>query len=70
MTASTSLTKVELEKLRSEDTTLEKYVDLKDAVRKRNYEIKYEKGRGILYRIRNRVDGLGECSKQIMVPKT
>ena len=24
----------------------------------------------ILYRIRSRVDGLGECSKQIMVPKT
>ena len=25
---------------------------------------------GILQRIRNRVDGLGECSTQIMVPKT
>ena len=45
-------------------------MDLKDAVRKRDYEIKYEKRRGILYWIRSRVDGLGECSKQIMVPKT
>ena len=34
------------------------------------YEIKYEKLRGIFYRIRNRVNGLGECSKQIMVPIT
>ena len=31
---------------------------------------KYEKPRNILYRNRNRVDGLGECSKQVMVPKT
>ena len=35
-----------------------------------DYEIKYERRRGVLYRIRKRVDGLGECSKQIMVPKT
>ena len=45
-------------------------MNLKDAVRKGNFEIKYEKRRGILYRIRSRVDGLDECSKQIMVPKT
>ena len=49
---------------------MEKYADLKDAVRKEDYEIKYEKRRSILYRIRNRVDGSGECSKQIMLPKT
>ena len=35
-----------------------------------DYEIKYEKRRGVLHRIWNRVDGLRECSKQIMVPKT
>ena len=70
MTAQTSVTKDELAKLQQEDTTLEKYVDLKDAVRKGNYDIKYEKRKGILYRIRSRVDGLGECSKQIMIPKT
>ena len=47
-------------------------MDLKHAIRKGDYEIKYEKHRGmsILYWIQNPVDGLGECSKQIMVPKT
>ena len=67
--AQTSVTKNELAKLQQEETTLEKYMNLKDALRKGDYEIKYEKRRGILYRIRNRVDGLGDCSKQIMVPK-
>ena len=70
VTAQTSVSKDELAKLQQEDTTLEKYVDLKDAVRKENYDIKYKKRKGILYRIRSRVDGLGECSKQIMIPKT
>ena len=70
MTAHTSVTKDELAKLQQEDTTLEKYVDLKYAVRKGKYDIKYEKRKGILYRIRSRVDGLGECSKPIMIPKT
>ena len=70
VTAQTSITKNELAKLQQEDNTLEKYADLEDAVRKGDYEIKYEKRRGVLYRIWNRVGGLGECSKQIMVPKT
>ena len=61
-TAQTSITKNELAKLQQEDNTLEKYVDLKNAVRKGDYKIKYEKHRGVLYRIRNRVNGLGECS--------
>ena len=69
VTAQTSNTKDELAKMQQGDTALEKYMDLKDAVRKRDYEIKYEKHRGILYRIRSRVEGLGEWSKQIMVPK-
>ena len=43
VTAQTSITKNELAKLQQEDRTLEKYVDLKDDVRKGNYEIKYEK---------------------------
>ena len=59
----TSITKNELAKLQQEDTTLKKYADLEDAVRRGDYEIKYERRRGVLYRIRNRVDGLGECSK-------
>ena len=70
VTAQTSVTKNELAKLQQEDTAPEKYVDLKDAVRKGDYEIKYEKSEDILYKVRNRVDGLGECSKQIMIPKT
>ena len=70
VTAQTSITKNELAKLQQEDNTLEKYADLEDAVRKGDNEIKYEKRRGVLYRIRNRVDGLGGYSKQIMVPKT
>ena len=70
MTAQTSVTKDDLAKLQQEDTTVEKYVNLKDAVRKGDYEIKCEKRTGIQYRIRSRVDGLGERSKQIMVQKT
>ena len=70
VTAQTSITKNELAKLQQEDNTLEKYADLEDAVRKGDYKIKYEKRRSVLYRIWNRVDGLGECLKQIMVPKT
>ena len=54
MTPQTSITKKVLAKLQQEDTTMEKYVDLKDVVRKGDYEIKYEKRNGIL------VDGLGE----------
>ena len=69
VTAQTSITKNELAKLQQENNTLEKYSDLEDAVKKGDYEIKFEKGRDILYRIWNRVDGLGECLKQIMVPK-
>ena len=70
VTAQTSITKNELAKLQQEENTFEKYVDLKDAVRKGDYKIKYEKRRDVLCRIRNRVDGLGEWSKQIRVPKT
>ena len=51
VTAQTSITKDELAKLQQEDTTLEKYVDLKDAVRNGNFKIKYKKRRDILYRI-------------------
>ena len=70
VTVQTSIAKNELAQLQQENTTLEKYADMEDAVRKGDYKIKYEKRRGVLYRIRNRVDGLGECSKQIMLPKT
>ena len=70
MKAQTSVRKDKLAKLQQEHTTLEKYVILKDAVRKGDYKIKYEKRRGVLYRIRSRVDGLGEWSKLIMIPKT
>ena len=51
MTAQTSITKDDLAKLQQEGTTLEKYVNLKDAVRKENYEIKYKKSRDVLYKI-------------------
>ena len=70
VTSQTSITKNELARLQEEDNTLEKYADLEDAVRKGDYEIKYEKRRGVLHRIRNQVYGLGECSKQTMVSKT
>ena len=69
VTAQTSITKDKLAKLQQEDTTLEKYVNLKDAVRKGDYEIKYERRRGILYRIRNRVDRLGECLNRLWYRK-
>ena len=70
VTAQTSVTKDQMAKLQQEDTTLEKYVDLKDAFRKENYKIKYKKRRVILYRIWSRVDGIDECTNQIMLPKT
>ena len=70
VTVQTSIAKNELAQLQQENTTLEKYADMENAVRKGDYKRKYEKRRGVLYRIRNRVDGLGECSKQIMLPKT
>ena len=57
VTAQTSITKDDLAKLQQEDTAVEKYVNLKDAVRKGDYEMKYEKGRSILYRIWSQVDG-------------
>ena len=63
VTAQASITKDELAKLQQKDTNLEKYVNLKNAVGKGDYKMKYKKGRGILYRVRNRIDGLGECSK-------
>ena len=53
VTTQTSVSKDELAKLQQEGTTLEKYVNLKGAVRKGDYKIKYEKRRGILYRIRS-----------------
>ena len=56
VTAHTFITKNELAKLQREDNTLEKYANLEDAVRKGDYKIKYEKRRGVLYRIRNQVD--------------
>ena len=54
VTAQTAITKNELAKLQQEDNTLQKYADLENAVGKGDYEIKYEKPRGVLYRIRNR----------------
>ena len=46
LNAQTSIRKDELAELQQDGTTLEKYVDLKDAVRKGDYAIKYEKCRG------------------------
>ena len=70
VTAQTSITKDDFAKLKQKDTTLEKYLHLKDAVRKGDYKIKYEKLRGNQCRIQSPIDRLGEGSKQIVVPKT
>ena len=51
VTAQTSVTKDELEKMQQGDTAMEKYVDLKDAVRKGDYEIMSRCGKGNDYRI-------------------
>ena len=40
-----------------------------DLTKRGEFEVKFEKSQGILYRIRCRIDGLGETGKQIMVPK-
>ena len=48
VTAQISITKDELAKPQQEDTTLEKSMNLKNGVRKGDYEIKFEKRRDIL----------------------
>ena len=56
--------------MQSKDEDLKPFAEKKEAVKREEYEVKFEKYRGILYRIRHRSDGLGETEKQIMVPKS
>ena len=56
--------------MQNEDEDLKPFAEKKEAVKRGEYEVKFKKYRGILYRIRHRSDGLGETKKQIMVPKS
>ena len=65
-----SVSREELCKLQSEDDELKAFSKKKDLTKHGEFEVKFEKRQGILYRIRRRIDGLEETWKQIMVPKS
>ena len=65
-----SVSREELCKLPSEDDNLKSFSKKKDLTKHGEFEVKFEKRQGILYRFRRRIDGLGETWKQIMVPKS
>ena len=65
-----SVSREELCKLQSEDDELKAFSEKKDLTKHGEFEVKFEKRQGILYRIRRRIYGLGETWKQIMVPKS
>ena len=60
----------ELCKLQSEDHELKAFSKKKDLTKRGEFKVKFEKRQEILYRIRHRIEGLGEMWKQIMVPKS
>ena len=55
--------------MQNEDEYLKPFTEKKEAVKCGEYEVKLEKYRDVLYRIRDRSDGLAETEKQIMVAK-
>ena len=65
-----SVSREELCKLQNEDDELKTFSKEKDLAKRGEFEMKFEKRQGILYRIRRKIDGLGETWKQIMVPKS
>ena len=64
------MSREELGKLQSEDDELQAFSKKRDLTKHGEFEVKFEKCQGILYRIRRSIDGLGETWKQIMVPKS
>ena len=70
VTAKIAVNKADLIKLQEEDSTLQKFKDLKDAETRKGYLVSYEKRGGIWYRLRQRKDDLGDTQKQILVPKS
>ena len=65
-----SVSREELCKLQSEDDELKAFSKKRDLTKHGEFEVKFEKRQGILYRIRRRIDGIGETWKQIMVSKS
>ena len=65
-----SVSREELGKLQSEDDELNAFSKKRDLTKHGEFEVKFEKRQGILYRIHRRIDRLGETWKQIMVPKS
>ena len=55
-----SVSREELCKLISEDDELKAFSKTKDLTKHGEFEVKFEKRQGILYRVRHRIDGLGE----------
>ena len=64
------MSREELCKLQSEDDELKAFSKKKYLTKRGEFEVKFEKRQGILYRIGRRIDGLGETWKHIMVPKS
>ena len=65
-----SVSREELCKLQSDNNELKAFSKKKELTKREEFEVKFEKRQEILYRIRCRIDGLGETWKQIMVPKS
>ena len=55
--------------MQNKDGDLKPFAEKKEAVKRGEYEMKFERYRGILYRIRHRSGGL-ETEKQIMAPRS
>ena len=59
-----SVSRKELCKLQSEDDELKTFSEKKDLTKHGEFEVKFETRQGILYQIRRRIDGLGECGSK------
>ena len=70
VTSRYSVTKEKLCRMQNENEDLKPFAENKEAVKRGEYDVKFKKYLGLLYRIRRRSDGLGETEKQIMVPKS
>ena len=63
------VTRDKLAELQEQDKSLKKFAELKDPMKRGQYEVNFEKRRKILYRVRRSIDSEETC-KQILVPKS
>ena len=67
VTSKMAVSKEDLVKWQGEDASLEKFREMKEEVIRGKFVVKFEKHRGVLYRIRQRRDAFGETWKQILL---